>query len=120
MAQNVLAATSALPAVLVASHLAASQTTLYTVASASSVKVASASIANTSATAVTVTLNVCRTGTTASAANQILPAVSVAAGQTVSLQELLGGAVLGPGDFLSGFASAASAVTLVVTGTVWS
>lgn len=75
----------------------------------------SVTVSNTSAAAVTFTLNIVNSGGTVGAANRIVPTRSVAANTVASLTELAG-QVLMHGDFISTTASAASALSLRVSG----
>ncbi len=117
--QNLMNATSALPQVLVAQQLASSETTQYTGPANSAVKVSSARLTNVTGSAVTVSLSLVKTGGTAGNANRVLSAYSLIAGDGIDLPELTG-AFLGPGDFISTVASAATSVTFVLSGVVFS
>jgi len=110
-------ATSATPKVLVSNYLPSSEAAQYTAAAGSTVRLASAVLVNTDSSARTVTLSIVKTGDSAGGANRILNAYSLAAGAVLDL-----GAVgwLGPGDFISGVASVASKVTLVMSGVEFS
>lgn len=120
MAQNLLApATSALPSVLVSKQLENTATTQYTGPAASAVKIAKAILCNTTGVSVTVSLSVVKATGTAGTANRILSAYPLAAGDTTTISELEG-LFLGPGDFISTTAGAATAVTLVLSGVVFS
>lgn len=120
MAQNLLApATSALPGVLVSQQLAASETTQYTCPASTSVKVAGAVLTNTTAGTITVSVSLVKSGGTAGAANRIMSAFSLPAGDDIILSELIG-QYLGPGDFVSAIASAATSVAFVMSGVVFS
>lgn len=119
MAQNLMAATSGLPQVLVSQQLAATETTQYTGPASSAVKIATASLTNTSGSAVTVSVSVLKTGQTADGTHRVLSGYSLAAGDSTVLNELAG-VFLGPGDFISAIAGAATSVTLVVSGVVFS
>jgi hypothetical protein len=114
-----MAATSAVPQVLVAQQLANSETTQYTTAASTTVKIASATLANTSGAAVTVSVSVVKSGGTASVSNRVLSAWPLAAGDSVVLKELAEH-VLGTGDFISAIATTAAAVSLVLSGIVFS
>jgi hypothetical protein len=104
--QNLMAATSGLPQVLVSQQLAATETTQYTGPANSAVKIASATLTNTSGSAVCpVSLSVVKTGGSASTSNRVLSVYPLAAGDSTVVTELAG-VFLGPGDFLSGIASA--------------
>ena len=118
MAQNLMGATTALPQVLVSQQLAASETTQYTCPAASSAKIGSATLTNTSASAVTVSLSVCKSGQTADGTHRVIAGYSVAAGDSTVLSELVG-VYLGPGDFISALAGTPSAVTFVASGVIF-
>jgi hypothetical protein len=121
MPQNLLTATSNLPQVLVSKLLEFGETTQYTCpsgAQASAVKIATATLCNTSAAAVSVSVSLCKNGVTTTAPQfRILSNYSLAAGDSIRLVEL-NGAMLGPGDFISATSSALNTVAFVVTGTV--
>ena len=117
--QNLFGASSGLPQVLVSQQLANSETTQYTCPASSSVKIGSARLTNTSGGVVTVSISVVKSGGTAGNANRVLSAYSLAAGDGISLDELVG-AYLGAGDFVSAIASAATSVSLVMSGVVFS
>lgn len=117
--QNLMAATSALPQVLVSQQLAATETTQYTGPANSSVKLAEAVLSNTTAAAVTVSVSLCKTGQTAGASNRVVPGYSLAAGDSLVVRQLEG-QFLGPGDFISAIASAATSVAFAVSGVVFS
>jgi hypothetical protein len=118
--QNLIAATSNLPQVLVAQQVAATETTQYTCPANSAVKIATANLCNTAAVAVTVAISVVKTGGTAGNANRVLSLpinTPLAPGDSMTVTELVG-CLLGPGDFVSAIASAATSVSLVISGTV--
>jgi hypothetical protein len=125
MANNLMAATTAAPSVLVSQQLASSETTQYTSPTGSTnsgTKIASAVIANTNAVggaSVTVSISIVKVSGTAGAANRVLPAFTLVAGDDYVLGELAG-QFLGPGDFISALASTASVVSLVVSGIAFS
>lgn len=119
MTQNLMGASSALPQVLVSQQLAATETTQYIGPASSSVKVSKATLANTSGAAVTVALSVAKSGQTGGGTNRVLPPFSLAAGDSTVVGELED-QFLGPGDFISAIASTAAAVTLVMSGVVFS
>ena len=115
--ENLLAATSNLPKVLVSQQLANSETTQYTCPSSSAVRIATATLCNTSSSAVTVSVSLVKTGGSAGSSNRVLTSYSIAAYDSISLTEIYG-AMLGPGDFISAIASAATSVAFVLTGAV--
>lgn len=119
MAQNLMAATTGMPKVLVTQHLAASEATQYTCPANSSARISSARLTNTSGNAVTVSVSLVKTGGTAGDANRVLANFSLTGGDGIDLSELVG-AFLGPGDFVSAIASAATSVAFVMSGVVFS
>lgn len=117
--QNVIGATSAIPQVLVSKQIESSQTTQLTAAASTSLRILSASLCNTSGSPVVVSVNVVKNGSSAATSNRVISGYSLAAGDTTILSELVG-LGLGPGDFISTVADTASAVTLVISGLVFS
>ena len=70
-------------------------------------------------TPVTVSLSlVASGGTVGDGTHRVLNSYSLAVNDTLSLKDFISGAMLGPGDIIAGFAGTATAVDLVVTGTV--
>ncbi len=122
MPQNLLTATSNLPQVLVSKLMESGETTQYqcpsgTAAQMSAVKIATATLCNTSAAAVTVSVSVLKSGIVDAAKGRILSNYSLAAGDSIRLVEL-NGALLGPGDVISATTSVLNTVAFVLTGTV--
>lgn len=116
---NVIVAASISPQVILSQQLATSEAALYTVPAATSVKVAQATLCNITASAVTVYLSIVKTGgTMGDGTHRVIAGYSIAANDTLSLKDYVGGAMLGPGDFIAGYAGTASAVDIVLTGTV--
>lgn len=115
--QNLMGASSGLPAVLVSHFLADSETTQYTCPADSSTKISSARLTNTSGSPVVVSVAVVKSGGTAAPANRVLSDFSLAAGDGIDLE--LKDTFLGAGDFVSASASA-TGVALVVSGVVFS
>lgn len=70
---------------------------------------------NTSAGAVTLSVNLVTAGDTAGDQNLITKTVSIAAGATYSFPEIVGH-VLNSGDFISTIASAATSITIRASG----
>ena len=114
--RNLIRATSNLPQVLVSTQLAASETLIYQGPANSSVVIATATVCNTSGSARTVSLSVCKTGGTAGAANRVA-IIDLDPNESAIVDEFVG-LFLGPGDFISGLASAATSVAIVITGAV--
>ena len=122
MTQNLMAATSSLPAVLVSQQLSTTaETTVYTCPGSSAVKLAAGSISNVSGAAVTVGLSILKSGQTADGTHRVIPTTfSLAAGDWKSLKDELAGHFLGPGDFVSVIAGTAAAIDIVISGVVFS
>lgn len=73
----------------------------------------------TTATAVTVYLSVIKTGgAVGDNTHRVISSYSLAANDSLALRDYLGGAMLGPGDILAGYAQYAGAVDAIITGTV--
>jgi hypothetical protein len=117
MPQNLLQATSNMPAVLFAKQLTAAEAAQYTAPANSAVKIISAVLCNTSAANATISVSVVPTGGTAGPANRILSSFTLAPADSLTLTEIEG-AMLGPGDSISAISSVASVVSFVVTGAV--
>jgi hypothetical protein len=110
-------ATSAIAGVLVAQHLPSTEAALYTATAGTTAKLASARLVNTDSASRTVTLSVVKSGGSAGASNRILAAVTLTAGQSMDLGSL---GWLAAGDFISGVASVADTVSIVISGVVFS
>jgi len=116
---NVIVAASISPQVIVSQQLGTSDAAVYTVAASTSVKVSQATLCNTTGTAVTVYLSLVQTGgTVGDGTHRVISGYSLAANDTLALADYIGGAMLGPGDKIAAYAGTATAVDLVVTGTV--
>ena len=110
-------ATSAVPSVLVSAFLPTSDTTQYTCPAATTTKIASCTLTNTTGSAATVTLSVVKSGGSSGASNRVLASYPLAANTQLSLGQL---AWLSPGDFISAFSNTGTAVSLVLTGIAFS
>lgn len=116
-APDFISASTLTPGVIVAVLLPTSEAAIYTVPSARGVKVATATLCNTTGAAVTVSLSLVPNGGTAGALNRVIANLAIAAYDTQSLRDYLAGAMLAPGDLISGVATA-TGVSLVVSGAV--
>ena len=117
--QNVIVASSISPQIIVSQQLGTADAALYTVPASTSVKVATASLCNITGSAVTVNLSLVQSGgTLGDGTHRVIAGYSLAANDSLSLKDLIAGAMLGPGDRIAAYAGTASAVDLVVTGTV--
>lgn len=112
---NLIEATENYPQVLVSQQLANSETAIYTCPASKSVVIDTATLCNTSGATVAVYLSVVKTGGTAGDANRVA-IITLDPNESCTVEELLG--FLGPGDFISGYASAATSVALVIRGAV--
>ena len=117
---NLLVASSITPKVLVSAQLGTADAAVYTVAAAQSVKLATGSLCNTTASAVTVYVSLVQSGGAVDATHRIISGFSLAANDTQSLTGYIDGAMLGPGDVVAAYAGTATAVAMVLTGTVHS
>lgn len=112
-------AASLIQQLIVAAQLTTTaETTIYTVAANSAVKLAQGTLCNTSAGSANISVSLVPSGGTAGASNRVLAALPLAAGDTLPLGDLIGGHMLGPGDFISALADTANAVTVVLSAAV--
>jgi len=117
--QNILIAASISPQAIISQQLGTSEVAVYTVPAATSVKVSQGTICNITGSAVTVYLSIVKTGgTVGDGTHRIVSGYSLAANDTLALADYIGGAMLGPGDIIAAYAGTATAVDLVITGTV--
>jgi hypothetical protein len=117
---NIISATTIAPKVLRSAYLPiTTEAAQYTVPASTSVKVATATLCNVTATQVTVSISLVPTGGTLDGTHRVVHNYILPAGDTLELS-MLKGAMLGPGDVIGGLAGTASAAVLVVTGTVHS
>lgn len=96
-------------------QLTGSDAAYYTVPALTTIKIGRAVFCNTDSSPHTITMNIVASGGTSSAANEVIAALSLAAGQTYVSPELAG-AVLPAGAMLRGLASAGAFVTMTVSG----
>lgn len=116
---NLISTTSMVEAVLYSNQLTATTvTTIYTVGSGKGAKIATATICNTDASAQTIDVHVVASGGSAGATNKVISAYSIAAGDTLSLNDILGGMMLGEGDFIAVKAGTANKLNVTLTGAV--
>lgn len=119
---NLLAATSLQQGLLnTPALLPSGETTIYTVATSKAVKISTASLCNTTATAVTVSVSIVPNGGAAGTSNRIVASYLLAAYDTLSQEDglaALKGAMLGENQFVSVNVGTASAVVFTATGTV--
>lgn len=112
---NLIRATENYPRVLHTGQLAATDTLIYQCPPTSSVTVSTATVCNTSDIPQTVSLSVVKAGGVSGVANRVA-IIDLEPDESSSVEELL--VFLGPGDFISGLASEAASVSIVLTGAV--
>ena len=116
---NIIQAASISPQVLLSQQLGTADTALYTVPAGQSVKVSQGTLCNVTGNTVTVYLSVVKAGgTVGDGTHRVISGYSLAANDTLSLGEFIGGHMLGPGDIVAAYAGTASAVDIVLSGTV--
>jgi hypothetical protein len=93
-------------------------TTLYTVPSNTTTKVATMTLCNTTGAAVAVTVHMLKVGDTADGTHSVISGYNLGAGDTLSLRDYLGGAMLASGEIIAVTAGTANAVDVVITGAV--
>lgn len=93
-------------------------TSVYTVPTSATAKIASGTVCNTSASAVTVSVSLHRVGDTADGTHRVISGYSLAPGDTLSLHDYIAGAMLGEGESVNVTAGAANALDVVLTGAV--
>lgn len=92
-------------------------TTVYTVPASSAVKIATAVLCNTSASAVTISVSVVPSGGTVDGTHVVVSNYSLAANDSVTLTELVG-SLLDAGAFISVTCSTGAVITYTLTGAV--
>lgn len=91
------------------------QTTQYTAPASTRTIIDKMTATNTTAGAVTLSVNLVASGGAAAAGNLIVSAQSIAAGTSYLLPEVVGH-ILNPGDFVSTLAGAAASITIRISG----
>jgi hypothetical protein len=116
---NYLALTSMVGQILFSGQVATtSATSLYTVASGKTAKLATGTLCNTSGSAVSVSVSLLKSGDTSDSTHRVVSGYSLAAGDTLSLKDYIGGAFLGEGEAVSVTVSTGAVVDVVLTGAV--
>lgn len=120
MTNNLFSATSNEPKVLVSEALNNTEKTYYTCPAGASMRIATATVTNTSQDGpVNVSVSLVKVGDSPGLSNRILSFYPLGAGDTLSLNDMHAGAMLGPGDFIVARAYTSTAtVSFVVTGAV--
>jgi len=115
---NLLAGTTMTPQTLLSAFLGTSDAAVYTCPGTSTVKIATATVCNVTGTAATVFVGVIPTGGTAGTSHHLVHGFSLAANDSLSLTTYLAGLMLTAGDAVSAYSGTATAVAMVLTGTV--
>lgn len=97
------------------SQLAAADTTIYTSAANTFTTITRVVFTNVNTVAVTLTVNVVRSGGSVATTNQVISAYTISAGEAYVAPELAG-LILGAGDFISANAGTASSINAVGSG----
>lgn len=125
MSNNYLGLTTMIGQVLVNARIAAAAATaVYTCPANTTVKLASASLSNSTGAPVGVSVSLLKSGDTADSTHQLIPSFTVPAsgdpdsGGAISLKDFLAGVMLGPGDSISVTPAATNAVAVFLTGAV--
>lgn len=113
---NLIRATSNLPQVLVGAQLTGSDAEVYACPALKSVVIATATLCNTAGASRVVNLSVVKAGDSSGVANRIA-VITLEQDESCVVDELMG-LMLGPGDSIYGDASAATSVSIVLTGAV--
>lgn len=112
---NLLSITAVNPKSLASAQLASGDTAVYTVPAGKAAKIATAVLANISASPVVVSVSLVPSGGSSDGTHRVISGYSLAAGDSIKVDELVG-AWMGSGDFLSINAAAGAAVDVTVTG----
>jgi hypothetical protein len=112
-----LALTTMVGQILYSGQLAStSATAIYTVPSSKTVKLATGTVCNTSASAVTVTVSLLKSGDTADGTHAVVSGYSLGPGDTLSLKDYIGGAMLAESEAVSVTVGTANVIDVVLTG----
>lgn len=115
---NLSTITTVTPGILSSVQLASGDTAVYTVPGSKAAKIGPLILCNTSATAVIVSAGVIPSGGSVDGTHKIVSALSIAGGETVTLDEF-DGQWLGDGDKVNVTAGTAAAVDATLTGLVF-
>lgn len=116
MSVNIRTAASVIPSVLVAQYVPTTGAAQYQPASLVAAQLVSVAFTNTDTVSRTVTVSIVKSGGTAGGSNTRLPNITLTAGQTLDLGEMM----IGDGDFIWAQAGTASTITVVITGSEFS
>lgn len=116
---SIQAVTATFGQILYSGQLATtSATSVYTVPSGKTAKVAQGTVCNTSGSTVNVTVSLLKSGDTADSTHAVISGYPLAAGDTIALKDYIGGAMLAELEAISVTASTANVIDVVITGAV--
>lgn len=118
MSTSLLGISTMTPQTLVSAYLGTSDAAVYTVPASSTTKIATATVCNVTGSAATVYVGIVASGGTAGVSHHVVHGYTLNSGDTLSLIPYIGGVVLTAADFVTAYSGTATAVTLVLTGTV--
>jgi 3-oxoacyl-(acyl-carrier-protein) synthase len=95
-----------------------SATTVYTAPASTTAKIATMTVCNTSASAVTLTVQLLQSGQSADGTHAVISGYSLGANDTLSLTGYIGGAMLATAEAISVTAGTANVIDVVITGAV--
>lgn len=112
---NLSTITSVIPKLLYSAQLGAGDTAIYTVPASKAVKLSTLTLCNINSIAVTVSVSLIPSGGAVDGTHKVVNAYSIAAGDTLTVDELKG-AWLGDGDKINVNAGTAASIDPVLTG----
>jgi hypothetical protein len=115
---DILHASTVSPQVITSQQLTATDASIYTVPASTSIKIQKGLLCNVTNGTVYVNLSLLKTGQSIDATHRFIHNYPLAGGDTLSLDAFLQNVVMGPGDFIAGFASIASSVNVIISGMV--
>lgn len=120
MSTNLNTITTTTAGILASAQMTSGVNTIYTVPAASSAQIGSLVLANVSAAVVTVNAGIVPSGGTADGTHDLVTGISIAAGETVILDEFAAVKWMRAGDAIMVKASAAAAINATIAGLVFS
>lgn len=115
---DILHLATATPQVILSQQLGITDVAVYTVPAATSIKISQGVICNVTAATVNINISLLKAGQSVDATHRIIHNYPLSGFDTLPLRDYLANAMLGPGDMIAGFASVATSVNLIMSGTV--
>lgn len=115
---DILHASTVSPQVITSQQLTATDAAIYTVPGSTSIKITKGVVCNVTAGTVYIYLSLLKTGQSIDATHRFIHNYALSGGDSLTLDDYLSDVVMGPGDFLAGYASAASSVNFIMSGMV--